>query len=498
MIRHSLCAWGHRPPNRLFTLVAAAGLLACGEPTDPTATPLPATALAVSPSQISLAAGSSTRITARASNSRGGTVYTPVSWSSANPAIATIRASDGTIDAISSGTTVVTATAGTLSASATVAVRPVDPPFAIAISASVLDLFVGGAGRLSARAVDSGGATTNVALRWSSENPAVATVGATDGVVGAIAAGSTTITVAAGTTKATAVVRVITWHAAFAFTRVTYLGGDGVSDVLAYSSSYEVPHRIARPANITSIGAPAWSPDGSLLALEVSHDFFFCPWLEYSSDIYVLDASVTSSGPWRALTSNGLSKSPSWSPDGKRIAYLKQPALGSATNHIYIVDAAGGLPVRLTNSEGYHSRPSWSPDGARLTYSAYMGESVLSQMFIVNADGSGLTNMTPPGTWDGDPSFSPDGTRIVFISYRDAPGGSQNYGMFIMSLDGGSVTLVTPHVENMSAPAWSPDGQQIMFSMGPALFVVNTDGSALTKLTTPPMDSWDSAPAWRR
>jgi hypothetical protein len=420
-------------------------------------------------------------------------------WSSADPAIATVRKSDGAITAISAGSTTVTATVGTISASATVSVsvRPVDPPVAVSISSSALSLFAGGTERLTARVVDSRGRTMNASLEWSSADPAVATVGNTDGVVTAIAAGSTTVTVVAGALRATATVSVTAWDAPFAFTRVTLpSSGIGRSDVLGFLSFDGSLHSLPRPANVASIGAPAWSPDGTRLALEVSHDFYFCPWLEYKSDLYVLDGVNPASSSWRALTANGLSKAPSWSPDGKRIAYLQQDELGDEYNDIYIVDAAGGAPVRVTWATGTHTRPSWSPDGTRLAFSRYVeAADGYSRIYTVNVDGSGLKNLTPSGAWDFDPSWSPDGTRLAFVSRRDDPLGS---GVFVINADGSNVRRLTPMIDYMSTPAWSPDGQRIMFSMGPALYVMKADGSSLTKLTTPPLDSWDVAPAWRR
>jgi dipeptidyl aminopeptidase/acylaminoacyl peptidase len=430
-------------------------------------------------------------LTARAADANGLIVPVSFVWSSADPTIATVGQRDGSVAAVSPGSTTVTATAGTLTATATVSVRPPAPPVAVSISPSSLSLITGSVERLVAHATDSAGATANVSFEWSSADPAVATVGRTDGIVTTISGGATTVTVNVGTLSATATVSVVDFAGSFAFTRMTWSRGGGVaSDVVFSSSSDRNLRSLPRPSEFASIAAPAWSPDGTSLAVEVIHTFlghggWF--WLEYSSDLYIVDAAAPAASPWRALTTNGSSKSPSWSPNGRRIAYLEQDEPFSPYR-ISVIDAdGGGAPVRLTPTAGYYGRPRWSPDGTRLTFSLY-ADNDGSRVFIVSADGVGLTSITPNATNDYDPTWSPDGAQLAFVRAGH---------VVVSDMNGSNVRRITSLADSPSAPEWSPDGRQIMFLSGGAVHVMNVDGSGLARLTTPLTDSWDSAPTWR-
>jgi large repetitive protein len=195
-------------PMRSSLAVVAAALLACAG-SEPTTTAVgPAVGLSISPPALSLMVGDEAHLTARAFDAKGRTTTTPFVWSTANPAVATVGRSDGIVTAIAAGATTVTATAGTLSATAAVSIRPPDPPVSISITSSALTLIPGGVERLVARAFDAAGRATSVTFEWTSADPAVASVGKTDGIVTAISLGSTTVTAAVGALRATATVSV--------------------------------------------------------------------------------------------------------------------------------------------------------------------------------------------------------------------------------------------------------------------------------------------------
>jgi hypothetical protein len=495
---HACRRSAHRPVRLSITVIAVLVVLACGRDSEPTVPGVrPAVALTVAPSVLRLMVGGSANVSAKAVDARNRVVSVSSLWSSADPTIATVGERDGAVVAISPGSTTVTATAGTLTATATVFVRPPDPPVAISISRSSVSLLIGGIERLVAQATDSGGRTTNTAFEWSSADPSVATVGPVDGVVTGIATGTTRVTVTTGTVSASATVSVVEFAGSFAFTRETLPGaGPLSSDVLLYSGSPAPLQSLPRPLEFGSVASPAWSPDGTMLVVEGIHAFFGPPqyeWVERASDLYVLDASAPTL-PWQALTTNGLSTSPSWSPDGKQIAYLEQDQL-FATNRVSIVDASGGAPRRLTLIDGYYGRPRWSPDGKRLAFSATAVGTGPTRIIVVNLDGSISTAFTSVGV-PYDPSWSPDVTQLVFSRSRNGSGSAPTFEVVVSDVTGSNVRVVVSLPEYATEPTWSPDGRRILFSSSGGLRVVNIDGSQLTRVTSTPEGSWDRAPAW--
>jgi len=117
-----------------------------------------------------------------------------------------------------------------------------------------------------------------------------------------------------------------------------------------------------------------------------------------------------------------------------------------------------------------------------------------SEIYVMNADGSGQARLTNHEADDSWPSMSPDGTRIVFVSDRDEPNpltcslkNPCNTELYMVNTDGIGLTRLTDDPGQESFPVWSPDGKRIAFistrdkSFG--VFMMNADGSEQTNLT---------------
>lgn len=239
---------------------------------------------------------------------------------------------------------------------------------------------------------------------------------------------------------------------------------------------------------------PAISPDGKRIAFVSSRSG--------DDDLYVMN--LDGSG-LRALTRNsatpaGLSiqdEAPSWSPDGRRIAFASNRAAGQF--EIFTMRANGTNVHRLTRTgrQVTDTIPAWSPDGSLIAFASDRVSPFNSEIYVVEPDGTGLRRLTFTAGGDGVlgddsmPAWSPDGSRIAFVSNRD-----QQNEIYVMDADGSDQrrVLARPSRDDLF-PRWSPDGTRLVFAssgleVGPDLVVVGLDGSGLASLTDGTDPSW--------
>ena len=224
-------------------------------------------------------------------------------------------------------------------------------------------------------------------------------------------------------------------------------------------------------------------------------------------DIYVMDVD---GGNLRRLTNHpDIDSLPSWSPDGKRIVFTSKrdghvdAIHGFATSEIYVMDADGDNPQNLTNHPKEDWYPSWSPDGKRIAFSSERDGNY--EIYVMAADGGNQQRLTENRKNDWHPSWSPTGKRIAFTS--DRKGDFQNFEIYVMDNDGGNQQRLTENRVSDSFPSWSPDGEQIVFCSDRdghvhakhgwstnEIYVVDADGGNQQNLTNHPHD--DLEPAW--
>ncbi len=235
-------------------------------------------------------------------------------------------------------------------------------------------------------------------------------------------------------------------------------------------------------------GDPAWSPDGKRIAFTSNRVEDRDRWRYFGSDIYVLTIHDQKAGELRCLTESTRScYAPSWSPDGKTIAFLAAPKLASA-NHVelFTIDAGrGGEPHNLTSEfEGScadstnddmsndHIIPSppWSPDGKTLyVLATHRGA---TRVFAIPSDGPGKQppTLTPGNVYVRD--FSIDHSRNtmallvedpahvaeLFVCPTSSPGELQRVTDFNDVLID-DVALSTPeHMPYTGVDGWPIDG----------------------------------------
>jgi len=165
-------------------------------------------------------------------------------------------------------------------------------------------------------------------------------------------------------------------------------------------------------------------------------------------------ADADGQNPQVALRSREPIISPSWSPDGSKLAYV---SFESGKPVVYVHTLATSARVPVANFKGNNSAPGWSPDGTQLAVA--LTRDGLSQIYIVSAaGGSNMKRVTRSPGIDTEPSFTPDGRSIIFTS--DRSGGPQIYQT---GLDGGDARRLTFNGGYNISPRISPDGSTLLY-----------------------------------
>jgi cytoskeletal protein RodZ len=182
------------------------------------------------------------------------------------------------------------------------------------------------------------------------------------------------------------------------------------------------------------------SPDGRRIAFDSDR--------EGERAVYVADANGQRV---RRVTGEGFAAVPSWSPDGKSLAFVRaEPGRPDVWN-LWTTDLATSTSRRLTNHRvGQPWGGSWFPDGKRLAYSHE------DRLIVLDLE-SGAERIYPTprkGRLVRTPAVSPDGRRVIFQVRRD--------GVWLLEMKDGTMrrVLADPSAEEFT---WAPDGSRVAY-----------------------------------
>ena len=170
---------------------------------------------------------------------------------------------------------------------------------------------------------------------------------------------------------------------------------------------------------------------------------------------------------------------PTWSPDGKRIAFESRRG---GTFQIWLIDTDRRNRTKLTDEISPDS-PAWSPDGNRIAYHSKHKDSVNAkpeiqryQVCVIDIDGSNRQSLTGAGNMQ--PCWSPGGSKIAFVSGR-----TKTDQVFIMDSNGQNPKQLTFDSGYKRSPTWSPDGEKIAYVSTTRIWMINIESGNQKKLT---------------
>lgn len=212
--------------------------------------------------------------------------------------------------------------------------------------------------------------------------------------------------------------------------------------------------------------SPSWSPDGSRLA-----------YVSFENKKPVIFVHYLATGRRQAVANfKGSNSAPTWSPDGRRLAIVLTK---DGSSQLYTIGADGSGVTRLASSSGIDTEPNWSPDGASIYFTSDRGGS--PQIYQIPANGGSAQRVTFEGSYNVSPRLSPDGKTLAYIARREG-----RFQLAVLDLASRQVQILTDSAKDES-PSFAPNGRMIVIAteMGGrgVLTAVSVDGRVKQRLS---------------
>lgn len=208
--------------------------------------------------------------------------------------------------------------------------------------------------------------------------------------------------------------------------------------------------------------SPSWSPDGSKLA--------FVSFKDGGSIVKLLNLA---NGEHQTIAAfEGINSAPAWSPDGTKLAYSTSR---SGSPDVYIYDTFTRQHSRINTHYGIDTEPAWSPDGKSILFTS--SRTGKPQIYTTPLDGGATTRVTFEGNENANASYDFNGDRITMVH----EGGQ----IVVMDSESGLITPIT-QAKFDESPSFSPNGDMVLYATEqdyePALVAASSDGRVHTRL----------------
>ena len=267
------------------------------------------------------------------------------------------------------------------------------------------------------------------------------------------------------------------------WTRIAYITANGSGRNIAYAlmvadaDGYN-PQTVVRSRE--PLLSPTWSPDGRKLA--------YVSFERGNSSIYIQDIAT---GSREVVASfRGINGAPAFSPDGTRLA-LTLSRTGNP--EIYVMDLASKNLTQITRHWGIDTEPTWNPKGTTILFTSDRGGK--PQIYEVSASGGEAQRVTYKGQYNARASIVGDGMKIAM-----AQGDGNVYRIAVLDRSfggGGEVKILSPGNLDES-PSFAPNGSMVLYASREGrrgvLYAVSADARVRQRLVLADGDVRE--PAW--
>ena len=225
--------------------------------------------------------------------------------------------------------------------------------------------------------------------------------------------------------------------------------------------------------------SPSWSPDGGKLA--------YVSFERGNSAIYIQNIAT---GARELVTSfRGINSAPAFSPDGRKLALTLSR---SGNPEIYVMDLGSKQLTQLTNHFAIDTEPTWAPDGSAVYFTSDRGGR--PQVYKVGAGGGSAERVTFQGNYNAKPSVSYDGKKIAV-----AQGSGNSYKIAMMDSSLGSPRWSTLSPGSLDeSPSFAPNASMVLYAAREGgrgvLYAVSADARVRQRLVLADGDVRE--PAW--